>query len=302
MGEHRLSRPNRQLLELPCVWQNITINSTKLEFPTLSEFLIYEYDSITTVDVASSLWTDNGQTFLEPEVVRTLWIPQKDAQSIGSVTAGIVVMEALEHPTDTSRSSLACAVDARWVETYTNQADGGSDIAITAQIKTEGQIPGGMSGYAFLPVSDSWTTITATTDWIQALLLPVPYLESSVQLSQPASTLANLLMSSNHTRIEGTSWPDGYRDRPYLFWEFVISTLFADGIARVGYAQQIDANVYVCGSDDTLRSCAGGQCSYECKPNPVAGGPTPPHICPGPPPNEAGYTMMSMQGAFQKGR
>ena len=276
-----------------CLWQNITLNTTELEFPALSEFSVYEYDSRATVKVSPSLWTDDNETFVEPRVVRTLWIPQTDAQNIGSVTAGIIVMEHLQNSNATARSSLVCSVDARWVNTNTNQADGGSDIAITAQIDSEAQPSGGLSGYSFLPTSNSWSKITATDDWIQALLPTVPYLEPKLQLSQPASTLANILMSSNHNLIGNTTWPDGYIKRPYIFWEFVISTLFADGIARIGYAQQFNANVYVKGSDNTTTLC---------KPNPGSGEPAPPAICPGPPPNEVSYTSMSMQGSFQSGK
>ena len=285
-----------------CLWQNITLNTTEIEFPALSEFTIYEYDSKATIKVPLSLWTDDNKTFVEPDVVRTLWVSQNDAQSIGSVTAGIIVMEAMEYPNVTGRSSLVCSVDARWVKTFTSQADGGSDIAVTAQIKSEGYALNGLSGYSFLPVNGSWSTITATTDWIQALLPTVPYLEPTLQLSRPASTLANILMNSNHAQIENTTWPDGYLDRPYIFWEFVISTLFADGIARVGYAQQFDASVYVNPSDNTSRSCSGGQCTNSCKPSPGSGEPNTPNICAGPPPNETGFTLMSMQGSFQSGK
>ena len=76
-------------------------------------------------------------------------------------------------------------------------------------------------------------------------------------MTRPASTIANLLMSTNHTyfppidRVE-----DRYDANPYQFWEFVIATYFAEGVARVGYSQQLESAVhFVNGSNPGTDQC-----------------------------------------------
>ena len=78
-----------------CISQNITVDTREIEFPALSAFEIYQYDSKTKIEVSATLWTNDGKTFIDPNRVKTVWIPQADAQKIGTVTTGLIVMAPL---------------------------------------------------------------------------------------------------------------------------------------------------------------------------------------------------------------
>ena len=279
-----------------CLWQIISLNSTQVILPTLTDD-VYVYGQQKNISVPSSLWASDGRGFIDPEIVRTLWIDQSEVQQLGSVTAGLIIMEPVVSPDATNRAALGCAVDARWADSTTNQTDGLTDIAITTDILRAGPTGTGFVSKASWPVTGSWSKVTATSEWLQALTPTLPYLSSALNLSIPATTLANLLMRANHFNIPP---PDpamgGYEVRPYKFWEFVVSTLFADALSRVGYAQQLDAqSTYVNGSIDISTSCDDGPCTFTCK---IAGPGAPNmwNICSGPPPSNGNFTQMALEG------
>lgn len=196
------------------------------------------------------------------------------------------------------RSALGCAIDARWIDSQSTQADGELDIAVTANALHRRKQSPGLKYYGFLPVEGSWSKIIATSDWLQALTPAVPDLSRELLLNAPKPTLANLLMSTNHAEIIPIySFSNGYLDQPYIFWEFVVSTLFADGVARIGYAQQLASNkTYVNNSRFTFTSCTEEACTWSCKDGWGSGAPNMPNICGGPPPTDGNYTEMSFRG------
>ena len=189
------------------------------------------------VTIPMHLW-QSGQT----SGVRTVWID--GAQDIDAVTAGLIILAPLTNSNDTTRSALGCSIDARWDESHHVQSDGPLDIAISADVVGQRHDDSGGSG--FLPANNSdWKNIKATTDWLEALTPTVPYLSSTLDLTNPASTIANLFMSTGHTNFPPIeSVENGYGDNPYQFWESVIATYFAEGVARVGYSQQLESPVF----------------------------------------------------------
>ena len=280
-----------------CLEQPISLNTSALDFPLLTEVERYVFPLNKTIQVDPSLWSDDGDTFRLPDIVRTPWIPQTDAQSIGSVTAGLVVMAPLE-PNTTHRESLAYSIDARWIDTVNSQSDGLLDIAISAEIFD----PTTGSATSILePAAKNWTPISANEDWLNALLPHLPYITPDLQLSLPATTLANLLMRSNHSLLGPKSqYPND--DEPYFFWEFVISTLFADAISRLGFAKQLESDfTYVTDSDNT-NPCVGTGCYMGCKVNPGPGDAPIPNLCNGPPPQETGFTKQTLQAKLVNGK
>ena len=120
-------------------------------------------------------------------------------------------------------------------------------------------------GDGFLPANNSdWKNINATMDWLQHLTPAVPYLSSTLGLNSAASTIANLLMSTEHTQIppigdvENGCIEDEDGVRPYSFWEFVVAAYFAEGVARVGYAKQTEfPGVFIEGSSPGSSPCNG---------------------------------------------
>ena len=64
-------------------------------------------------------------------------------------------------------------------------------------------------------------------------------------------------MSTGYAHIKPIdSVENGYGANPYQFWEFVIATYFAEGVARVGYSQQLESAVFfVDGSNPGTHQC-----------------------------------------------
>ena len=64
-------------------------------------------------------------------------------------------------------------------------------------------------------------------------------------------------MSTGHVQpLPIDHFEHGYQDNPYQFGESLIATYFADGVARVGYSQQLASPlVYVEGSDREEDDC-----------------------------------------------
>ena len=264
----------------------------------MEEYESYTFDQNTTVAVSPSLWSHDNQTFIDPDIVRTVWVPQEAVESIGSVTAGLVILAPVDHTDQSTRSALGCAVDARWADSQSSQADGPLDIAVTANVLHRRRQYPGLLGNRFLPVEGSWSRIVATLDWLQALTPTVPYLSPEFNLSTPGSTIANLLMSTSHFQIAPIDASSNrYYDHPYDFWEFVVSTLFADGVARVGYSQQLESDtIYVDGLRPTSSMpCSGDDCAGHCRNNTASGSPNQ-LICGGPPPDDSNYTVMGFRG------
>ena len=201
-------------------------------------------------------------------------------------------MQNLPDRTKTERPSLVCAVDARWANSVTTQSDGLLDIAITADLLHRGKQSHGVDGYEFLPLPQEWTRVSsATTDWLNALTPLIQSLDTKLILSPNRTALADLLMNAG-TDI---NLPDHDSEQfSYHFWEFVVSTFFADGMSRVGYARQLSPMVnetYVKGSKGIVKECYGqDDCTPHCKNVPGQ-----PKVCNGPP--LAGeYTKMKFQG------
>ena len=267
-----------------CRWQGITINTTEVGFPTLEAFKTYFHDANTPITVSQSTWSQDGVSFSDSDIVSTVWI--EGAQTIGPVTAGLVILAPLSTPNDTSRSALACSIDARWAESYSTQSDGLLDIAISSELLSRRRQDVKGSGFGLLAANNSdWVDIKADMDWLAALTPVVPYLEPNLQLSKPASTIANLLMSTNHENIVPIDTiSGGYGSAPYHFWEFLISAYFADGVSRVGYAQQLQSTAfYIDGSTTADSKCTNGTVFT-------------PEICSGPPPTDGQYTGLHLQG------
>ncbi|KAL9594649.1 MAG: hypothetical protein Q9179_005302 [Wetmoreana sp. 5 TL-2023] len=85
-------------------------------------------------------------------------------------------------------------------------------------------------------------------DWLEALTPIVPS-PSTSDLSDSYSTIADLLTMTSHARFPPIdSVEDGYGvksgDSPYQFWEFLLATYFAEGLARVGYSEQLDSDIF----------------------------------------------------------
>ncbi|KAL8731086.1 MAG: hypothetical protein Q9181_004432 [Wetmoreana brouardii] len=230
-----------------CLWQEIATDTDNIQFPRLESFRTYHYDLNTSVAVSPNTWSRDNVSFISPDQVRTVWID--GAQIIDAVTAGIVILAPLTNSNDTTRSALGCSIDARWDESHHVQSDGPLNIAISADVI--GARPDDSGGSGFLPSNTSdWKNIKANMDWLEALTPIVPSLPSTSDLSNSTSTIADLLTTTNHMRILPIeSAEDGYgvrsgNDSPYQFWEFLLATYFAEGVARVGYSEQLDSDVF----------------------------------------------------------
>ena len=225
-----------------CLGQNVTISTTQVEFPLLELYTTYLNNTTAVVTVGPQIWSQDNVSFVDPYLVGTIWVD--GAQDIEAVTAGLVVLEPLRTPNDTVRSALACSIDARWGDSNHIQADGPLDIAISAD---EGyRRRDDHSGSEFLPANNGhWKHIKASMAWLDALTPTVPYLSRDLGLTISASTIANLLMSTGHIQLPPIDgFVRGHQDSPYQFWESLIATYFADGVARVGYSQQLDSPLF----------------------------------------------------------
>ena len=181
-----------------CLWQTIATNTSAIQLPRLESYKTYRYDSNASVAVQPDTWSQDNVSFISPNLVRTVWIDS--ARDIDAVTAGLVILAPLMISNDTTRSALGCSIDARWDESHHVQSDGPLDTAISADVVGPRHDDSGGSG--FLPANNSdWKNIKATMDWLEALTPTVPYLSLTLDLTSPASTIANLLMSTGHTQI-----------------------------------------------------------------------------------------------------
>ncbi|KAL8718078.1 MAG: hypothetical protein Q9225_004749 [Loekoesia sp. 1 TL-2023] len=197
-------------------------------------------------------------SFISLNQVRTVWID--GAQDIDAVTAGIVILAPLNNSNDATRSALGCSIDARWGQSHHVQSDGPLNIAISADVI--GPRPDDSGGSGFLPSNTSdWENIKANMDWLEALTPIVPSYPSTSNLSNSTSTIADLLTKTDHTRFPPIdSVEDGYGVKfgssPYQFWEFLVATYFAEGVARVGYSKQLDSAAFsVDGSHTDANGC-----------------------------------------------
>ena len=274
-----------------CLQQDVRTNTTSLLFPYMREFEFYTWDFATSaewsksISVSTSMWSNDNNSFIDAGRVRTQWIPY----STQGITAGLVVMEAMTNTSVETRSVLACAVDARWAKASSQQVDGPLQAAVGAVALHQRQFKpidgyelnrGEVRSHGFLPTdSSSWRSIAADMDWLQALTPSVPFFSPTLNVTAPASTLANIFMSTNHTSIAKQANTTQYRQNtPFNFWETVISTIVADGLSRIGYARQLgDGTFYAEGVTGT---CNG-----------------PLNVCPSPPSPED-FTMMQIKGDY----
>ena len=238
-----LPSSRKPLMLGPLVYgKTIATNTGEIQLRQSELYKTYHYDSNTSLAVKPDTWSQDKVSLISPDLVMTVWID--GAQEIDAVTAGLIILAPLTNSNDTTRSALGCSIDARWDESHHVQSDGPLDIAISADVV--GQRHDDNGGSEFLPASNSdWKDIKATTDWLKALTPNVPYLFPTLQLTSPASTIANLFMSTGHTHFPLLdSVENEYGANPYQFWESVITTYFAEGVARVGYSQQLESPVF----------------------------------------------------------
>ena len=237
-----------------CHLQTIASNTSEIQFPRLESFKTYRYDFTASVAIQPGIWSQNHVSFAGPDLVRTIWID--GAQNIDAVTAGLMILAPLNNSKDTSRSALACSIDARWDESYHVQSDGPLDNAITVDVVGPRHDDGEGSG--FLPANNSgWKNIKANIDWLEALTPISPFSYSKLNLTSNVSTIAHLLMSTDHALFAPTdSDKNEFKANPYHFWEFLIAAYFADGVARIGYAQQLEsAAIFVERPDSEAHRC-----------------------------------------------
>ena len=278
-------KSNAANVRTACLWQTIATNTSEIRVPQLELYKTYHYDSNASLPVKPDIWSQDNVSFISPDLVRTVWID--GAQDIDAVTAGLIILAPLMNTNDKIRSALGCSIDARWDESHHVQSDGPLDIAISADVVGQRHDDG--TGSGFLPANNSdWKNIKATMDWLEALTPTVPYLSTKLELTSRASTIANLLMSTDHTRIPPIdSIENGYGANPYQFWESTIATYFAEGVARVGYSQQLESPVFY-----VERSSPGtDQCTVSV---PVVWYHV--DICPEDRPKEVNLTAFSLQG------
>ena len=235
-------KSNAANVRTACLWQSIATNTSEIQIPQLELYKTYRYDSNASLAVKPDIWSQDNVSFISPDLVRTVWID--GAQDIDAVTASLIVLAPLANSNDKTRSALGCSIDARWDESHHVQSDGPLDIAISADVVGQRHDDG--TGSGFLPANNSdWKNIKATTDWLEALTPTVPYLSPTLELTSRASTIANLLMSTDHRHFPPIdSVENGYSDNPYQFWESTIATYFAESVARVGYSQQLESPVF----------------------------------------------------------
>ena len=123
LGFTNLAAPN---VRTACLWQKMTIQTNEVQLPLLKT---YHYDFKVSLAVQPSTWSQGNVSFIDPYIVRTVWID--DAQNIDAVTAGLIILSLLNNTNDTYRSALGCSIDARWDESHHVQADGPLDIAFS---------------------------------------------------------------------------------------------------------------------------------------------------------------------------
>lgn len=277
-----------------CPWQTITISTSEIQFPRLESYKTFRYDSTNSnasLAVRPDTWSQDDVSFISPDLIRTVW--NDGAQDIDAVTAGLMVLAPLVNSNDTTRSALGCSINARWDESHHVQSDGPLDTAISADVIGPRYDDSGGSGFLSAKTSD-WKNIKANMGWLEALTPIVLYLSPVLNITSPASTIANLLMSTGHTYLPPIdSVENRYGANPYQFWEFVIATYFAEGVTRVGYSQQLESAILFI---DGLNSGA-----HECNiPVPVAWHNV--NICPEDRPKGVNLTNFLLEGQFTGGK
>ena len=274
-----------------CLWQNVTVQTKQIQFPRLKLYETYRYDSNISMEVPLDTWSQDDASFVDPDTVRTIWID--GAQDYEAVTAGLVILAPLISPDDTTRSALVCSIDARWANSRHVQADGLLNIAITADVMSQRYDNGEGSG--FLPdTTSNWKSMKATKEWLRALTPTTLYYFPTLNATRNVSTIASLLMSTNHAQIVPIDILDnGYIDEPYQFWEFVVATYFAEGAARVGYSKQQEGPLFV----QRPNSAGSDGCNYY-----IVVPQRSVNICPGSRPQGLDEVKLSLDGRFVGGK
>ena len=279
-GRSSTVKSNMTAVRTVCLQHNVTTDTTIIDFPDLKEFETYNYTRTLSAALGPNAFGQDGQGFEDPDTVRTVWMNNTDEV----FTAKLVIMEAMANISSSIRSILACAVDARWAQAYSQQSDMVSYAAITTTALDERSLKPSKKSYtspvetkdhAFLPTNGSWLRITANLDFLNALTPIVPYLSPTQNLTKPASTISNIFMSMG-CRIIPPSPPTSLSEYKhyynYAVYETAVSTLVADGISRIGYSRQLEsATFYANGTKDKL-------------------------IESGPPPDAENFTEMQMDG------
>lgn len=277
-GRSSTVKSNMTAVRTVYLQHNITTDTTVIDFPDLKEFEIYTYNGTLPTTLGSNAFGKDGQGYEDPDTVRTVWINNIEE----NFTAKLIIMEAMANVSSSIRSILACAIDARWVQAHSQQSDRVSDSAITTTALGERPFNPPKGGYtsaiepkdhAFLPTNGSWLRLTANLDFLNATILVVPYLSPTQDLTNPASTISNILMSMGYRIISPlTTLSDYEHYYNYDFYETAVSILVADGISRIGYSRQLESSTFNAkGIKDEL-------------------------INSGPPPDAENFTEMQMDG------
>ena len=214
--------------------QNISASSRGVSFPTFSEF---------------QCWNSSSKSFavnstIPPDGLRGTWLQLPP--SFGSVSTGFL-FEASENALATSRLSIGCSIDARWVNGIT-----GTDVSANsyATVTDRTYSPDARCQYStFRPInSDFWTRISMDTDWLQGLAPSAP-MEFQKDPTRNTSTLESILMDMGfaadldqrqltQTEVWNTMIPGGFNRTVSLEW--TLANLIADGLSRVGSARVLN--------------------------------------------------------------
>ncbi len=207
--------------------QNLSEGETDIEFPIMPAFDYWS--SATNLSLPEILLNARRQ-----DHAKITWVNLPPA--FGTTTAGTIVELPWDARTPT-RVAFGCSIDARWTDSitsYDGQAPHEARILHTR--------PHGVDR-EFLPDSSHWKSIVVDPDWLAALSPPVPKNDPGYEPWGP-STMESIfnatglptwassqknLSSTNQTYVWNNHGPSAI-----IFTEYVVATVFADGLSRVG--------------------------------------------------------------------
>lgn len=209
--------------------QNLPVNSTTVEFPSLPEYEVSISVNGTTlhtheVDVSSL-------ADMEPSnKTRITWHDFQSALPPGdSVTYGLI----LEAPwyNKTSRIVSGCSIDARWAQSTVWARFPGPFQATFSHTR---QATGGFRRTSFLPANDSsWRRILFDQAWLNAVDFEVP--ESAPgHTSNGASAVEAMIEASGILSNTTDLTADNGTSASIRHLEYVIASVLSDAISRAG--------------------------------------------------------------------
>lgn len=237
----------------------------------------------TDIKLAKPLWGTQKGAHTNKTGLTTVWIPP--TSDMESVTAGLVVLSALNSSSATERFAVVCSIDARWNKAkhvltvkgsnpavLGNKASdsSSSDVSIVQSSKHDNRA----LASTVLPINDgsSWRHIAAEQAWLDGLTPLVPQWMDETKTARNKSTMttafANLFIATD-ARLR-TDRPKKTMEK---YWiqniETVTSTAMADAISRIGLGRQYWSNKHYTGSGNKCTGIVGA---------------APRQFCPGPPP------------------